>query len=116
MIRVRIPGHLQTLARVSGELEFELGESATIQDVLGAIEERYPMLRGTIRSHGTLERRAFVRFFACERDLSREPVESMLPEPVLQGREPFIVMGAMAGGSRGGSVESRSMRIAKPGL
>ena len=97
MIRVVLPAHLRTLARVDGEVE--LGERlGTQRTVLDALEASYPMLRGTIRDHATGRRRAFVRFFACERDLSHEPPDAPLPDAVVTGAEPFLVVGAMAGG------------------
>lgn len=97
MIRVALPEHLRTLARINGEVELEAA-SPTLGGVLDAIEARYPVLRGTIRDHVTLKRRPFVRFFACEEDLSHEPLETPLPEAVVKGAEPFLVVGAMAGG------------------
>ena len=97
MIRVALPEHLRTLARIDGEVELEVA-SPTLGGVLDAIEARYPVLRGTIRDHATLKRRPFVRFFACEEDLSHEPPETPLPEAVVKGAEPFLVVGAMAGG------------------
>ena len=98
MIRVILPFHLRTLAQVEGEIGVEVASPATIRSVLDAIEARYPMLRGTIRDHVTLKRRPFVRFFACREDLSNEPPETPLPEAVTKGAEPFLVVGAMAGG------------------
>jgi molybdopterin synthase sulfur carrier subunit len=98
MIRVVLPYHLRNLAKVGDELQFDIPEPATIGKVLDAIEERYPVLRGAIRDHGTLKRRPFVRFFACKEDLSHEPVETPLPEAVVRGEEPFMVVGAIAGG------------------
>lgn len=98
MIRVRLPTHLCTLAEIPREIEFELGPETTTRQLLDALEERCPKLRGTIRDYGSLDRRAYVRFFACQRDLSHESVDARLPAPVLRGEEPFIVMGAMAGG------------------
>ena len=98
MIRVEIPGHLRTLAKVEGELTFDLGASPTIGAVLDALEARYPVLRGTIREHGTLKRRAFVRYYACRKDLSHEPAGFPLPAAVVQGEEPFLVIGSIAGG------------------
>ncbi len=98
MIRVVIPTHLRTLARVSGEIELEVSGPVTQRSVLDALEARYPMLRGTIRGHVTKERRAFVRFFACGEDLSHELPDAPLPEAVATGAEPFVVLGAMAGG------------------
>jgi molybdopterin synthase sulfur carrier subunit len=98
MIRVVLPAHLRTLARVNGELKLDVEGPATLGSVLDALEARYPMLRGTIRDHVTLQRRAFVRFFACEQDLSHEPPATPLPEAVATGAEPFLIVGAMAGG------------------
>jgi molybdopterin synthase sulfur carrier subunit len=98
MIRVVLPVHLRTLARVNGEVELEPEGPATVRSVLDAIEARFPVLRGTIRDHVTLRRRPFVRFFACEQDLSLEPPDTPLPEAVIAGTEPFLVVGAMAGG------------------
>ena len=100
MIRVVLPAHLRTLGRIEGEVELDVSGVATQRSVLDALEARYPMLRGTIREHVTLKRRPFVRFFACEEDLSHESPDAPLPEPVLLGREPFLVVGAVAGGSR----------------
>ena len=98
MIRVVLPAHLRTLARVSGEVLLEVASPPTQGAVLDALEARYPMLRGTIRDHATRRRRAFVRFFACGEDLSHEPPDAALPEAVARGAEPFLVIGAMAGG------------------
>jgi hypothetical protein len=98
MIRVILPTHLRTLARVDGEVELLIEGPATPGSVLDALEARYPMLRGTIRDQVTHKRRAFVRFFACEEDLSHEPVDAPLPEAVATGAEPFLIVGAMAGG------------------
>jgi molybdopterin synthase sulfur carrier subunit len=98
MIRVVLPHHLRTLARVGDEVELELNGSATIRSVLDALEAKYPMLRGTIRDHGTLKRRPMVRFFVCGEDLSHESPDTSLPEPIDKGAEPFIIMGAIAGG------------------
>jgi len=98
MIRVVIPAHLRTLARVTGELELELPGEVTQRILLDAIEERYPALRGTIRDHVTKRRRPFIRFFACERDLSLESPDARLPDEVAAGAEPFLVVGAIAGG------------------
>ncbi len=98
MIRVVLPAHLRTLARVDGEVTLDVGGQATQRTVLDAVEACYPMLRGTIRDHVTQQRRPFVRFFACEQDLSHEPADAPLPEPVANGAEPFMVVGAMAGG------------------
>ena len=98
MIRVVLPFHLRNLARVNGEVQLDLDGAVTLGTVLDALENRFPVLRGTIREHGTLKRRAFVRYFACKEDLSHESAEFILPEPVLRGEEPFLVVGAMAGG------------------
>jgi hypothetical protein len=100
MIRVALPAHVRNLARVDREVEIELpaGQPATIANVLDEIERRYPMLKGTIRDHGTKRRRPFLRFFACEEDLSHQDAATPLPEPVARGAEPLLVVGAMAGG------------------
>jgi hypothetical protein len=98
MIRVTLPQHLRTLARVEGEVQLEVEGPATVGAILDALEARYPVLRGAIRDHGTLRRRAFVRFFACEEDLSLEPPDTPLPQAVIEGKEPFMVIGAIAGG------------------
>jgi len=98
MIRVVLPAHLRTIAKVDGEVRLDVDGAVTQRAVLDALEERYPMLRGTIRDQGTKQRRAFVRFYACEEDLSHESPDSPLPEPVVRGTEPFLVIGAMAGG------------------
>ncbi len=98
MIRVVLPFHLRTLSRTEGEFELEVPSPVTLGAVLDAIEDRFPMLRGTIRDHVTLKRRPFVRFYACEQDLSLEPPDTALPEEVVNGKEPFLVVGAMAGG------------------
>jgi sulfur-carrier protein len=98
MIRVVLPYHLRNLARVEGEVELEVAAPVTVQTVLAALEARHPALCGTIRDHGTLKRRPFVRFFACKEDLSNEPPETLLPDAVLSGAEPFLIVGAMAGG------------------
>ncbi|MDP9171613.1 MAG: MoaD/ThiS family protein [Acidobacteriota bacterium] len=102
MIRVVLPAHLRTLAgidpKISGEVELEISGAVTQRSVLNALEARYPMLRGTIRDYGTLERRPFVRFFACEQDLSHEEADALLPEAIALGSEPFLVVGAIAGG------------------
>jgi len=97
-VRVALPQHLRTLAHVSGEVSVEIEGPVTQRSVLDAVEARYPMLRGTIREHGTLQRRAFLRFFACEEDLSHESPDAPLPEAVANGKEPFLVIGAIAGG------------------
>lgn len=98
MIRVILPFHLRTLAHAGSEIALEVPSPVTQRSVLDALEERYPMLRGAIREHGTLQRRAFLRFFACEEDLSHEPPDAPLPEAVVSGKEPFIIIGAIAGG------------------
>ena len=98
MIRVVLPAHLRTLALVTGEVQLEIEGQPTLQAVLTAIEARYPALRGTIRDQSTQQRRPFVRFFACQEDLSHEPVNTVLPPEVLSGEEPFLIVGAMAGG------------------
>ena len=98
MIRVILPAHLRALARVDGEVQLDIADQVTQCAVLDALEARYPMLRGTIRDHRSGKRRAFVRFFACEQDLSHEPPEAPLPEAVVSGAEPYLIVGAMAGG------------------
>jgi molybdopterin synthase sulfur carrier subunit len=98
MIRVVLPAHLRTLARVDGEVALDIAGAVTQRAVLDALEARYPMLRGTVRDHTTLKRRAFVRFFACEQDLSHESPDTPLPDAVATGAEPFLIVGAMAGG------------------
>jgi molybdopterin converting factor small subunit len=98
MIRVVLPAHLRTLARVDGEVKLEVEGQATQHSVLDALEARYPMLRGAIRDHVTQRRRPFVRFFACEQDLSHESPDAPLPDAVATGAEPFLIVGAMAGG------------------
>ena len=98
MIRVALPAHLRTLAHVTGEVKLEVEGAATQRSVLDALEARYPMLGGTIRDHVTQKRRPFVRFFACERDLSLESPDAPLPDAVVTGAEPFLVVGAVAGG------------------
>ena len=98
MIRVLLPYHLRTLARVEGEVQLEVEGSATLCSVLDALEARYPVLRGTIRDRATMLRRPFVRLYACKEDLSHEPPETELPEQVLSGAEPLLIVGAMAGG------------------
>ena len=98
MIRVQLPAHLRTLARVDGEVTVDVAGTASTASVLDALEARYPELRGTIRDHVTRERRPFVRFFASEEDLSHQPPETPLPAAVAEGREPFVVLGAIAGG------------------
>ena len=98
MIRVVLPVHLRTLAHVSGEVKLDVEGQATQRSVLDALEACYPMLRGTVRDHVTQERRPFLRFFACEEDLSHEPTDAPLPDAVVSGKEPFIIIGAIAGG------------------
>ena len=98
MIRVVLPAHLRTLARVNGELKIHVAGAVTQRSVLDALETAYPMLRGTIRDHVTQQRRPFLRFFACEQDLSHESPDVPLPDEVAEGAEPYLVVGAMAGG------------------
>ena len=98
MIRVMLPFHLRTLAHVDGEVEIEIEGRVTQRSVLDALEARYPVLRGTIREHDTCKRRPFIRYFACEQDLSHESPDSPLPAQVAEGTEPFLVVGAIAGG------------------
>jgi len=98
MIRVVLPAHLRSLAKVSGEVTLDLQGPPTMLSVLNELEERYPVLRGTIRDQKTLVRRPFVRFFACQEDYSHEPPETPLPDAVKKGDEPFLIVGAMAGG------------------
>jgi hypothetical protein len=98
VIRVVLPYHLRNLARVAGEVELEVDAPATIGDVLDALEARFPALRGTIRDHGTRQRRPLIRFFACREDLSFDPPDRPLPEAVVNGEEPLRIVGAMAGG------------------
>jgi sulfur-carrier protein len=98
VIRVVLPAHLKNLARVSGEVRLDLAQPVTQRRVLDALEEQYPMLCGTMRDRGTGRRRAFVRFYACEEDLSNESPDAPLPDRVVKGEEPFLVVGAMAGG------------------
>ncbi len=98
MIRVVLPAHLRTLAKVDGEVLLEVDGAVTQRRVLDTLEARYPMLRGTIRDQRSGRRRGFVRFFACEEDLSHEPPDAPLPEPVVAGSEPLLIVGAMAGG------------------
>jgi molybdopterin synthase sulfur carrier subunit len=97
-IRVELPYHLRNLAQVGSEITLEVTRPVSVAAVLDALEERYPMLRGTIRDHGTLKRRPFLRFFACQEDLSMEPMENPLPEAITEGREPLLIIGAIAGG------------------
>ncbi len=98
MIRVALPPHLRTLARVNGEVQLQVEGPPTLRSVLDTLEASYPVLRGTIREHVSLRRRPFVRFFACKEDLSQEPPDTLLPEAVVTGAEPFLIVGAMAGG------------------
>ena len=98
MIRVILPFHLRNLARVGDEVTLEVDGPVTVRSVLDALETRYPMLRGTIREHVTLQRRPFLRFFACEEDVSHQSADALLPEAIAFGKEPFIVIGAIAGG------------------
>ena len=98
MIRVALPAHLRNLASVDGEVVGEVTGNATQRSVLDALEASYPVLSGTIRDHVTLKRRPFVRFFACGQDLSHEPLDALLPEEVVGGKEPYLIVGAMAGG------------------
>ncbi|MGC2325030.1 MAG: MoaD/ThiS family protein [Terriglobales bacterium] len=98
MIRVVIPAHLRTLARVEGEVQLEIEGPVTTRSVLDALEARYPMLQGTIRDHVTQQRRPFLRFFACEEDLSLDSSDNPLPQAVVSGAEPFLIIGAIAGG------------------
>lgn len=106
MIRVELPHHLRTLAQVNGPVSLDVDEPVTLRRALDALEARYPVLRGTIRDHDTQQRRAFLRFFVCEQDWSHESVDAPLPEPVATGREPLLVIGAIAGGC-----EPRPMRL-----
>ena len=98
MIRVELPAHLRTLAQVDGEVKIDVGGEVTQRSVVDALEACYPMLRGTIRDHVTLKRRAFLRFFACEQDLSLDSPDTPLPAAIASGAEPFLVVGAIAGG------------------
>jgi molybdopterin synthase sulfur carrier subunit len=98
MIRIVIPPHLRTLAHVGSEITLDVGDPVTQRSVLDALEAKYPMLRGTIRDHVTLKRRPFLRFFACEEDLSHEAPDTPLPDAVVRGTEPFLIIGAIAGG------------------
>jgi len=98
MIRVELPAHLRTLARAGKEVQLEIGGTVTLRSVLDALEARYPMLQGTIRDHVTQKRRPFLRFFACEEDLSHESPDALLPEAVAKGEEPLLIVGAIAGG------------------
>jgi sulfur-carrier protein len=98
VIRVVLPAHLKSLARVNDEVQFEIDGTVTMSAVVSAIEARYPMLVGTIRDHRTHKRRPFIRYFACQRDLSHDSPETPLPEPIVNGSEPVLIIGAMAGG------------------
>ena len=98
MVRVELPPHLRVLAKVGAEVQLEVAGPVTVASVLDALEAGYPVLRGTIRDHGTYKRRDFMRFFACQRDLSLDPPDKPLPEPVAKGAEPLLVVGALAGG------------------
>jgi sulfur-carrier protein len=98
MIRVVLPAHLKTLAQVHGEVQLEVAGKATAATVIDALEARYPVLRGAVRDPATKQRRPFVRYFACEEDLSHQPTDTPLPDAVVNGTEPFFVIGAMAGG------------------
>ena len=98
MIRVVLPHHLRILAHTGAEVELEVGEPVTMLAVLDALENQFPMLRGTIRDHATRQRRPLVRFFACARDYSHEPFDTLLPDAVISGAEPFLIIGAIAGG------------------
>ncbi len=98
MIRVVLPAHLRTLAKVQGEVQLDLSGAVTQRAILDTLEDRYPMLRGTIRDHVTYRRRPFLRFFACEEDLSHESPDAPVPDAVVSGAEPFLIIGAIAGG------------------
>ena len=98
MVRVALPFHLRTLAQAGPEVELEVASPVTTRTVLDALESRFPMLRGTIRDHVTQQRRPFLRYFACQRDISLESPDDLLPEPIANGAEPFLVVGAIAGG------------------
>ena len=98
MIRVVLPSHLRALARIDGEVQLDVANPVTQRTVLDTLEARYPVLRGTIRGHGSGPRRAFIRFFACEQDLSHQPPDDPLPPAVAAGAEPYLIVGAMAGG------------------
>jgi len=99
MIRVELPGHLRTLAQIKGEVTLEVQGAVTQRSVLDALETVYPMLRGTLRDHVTRQRRPFIRFFACQEDFSHESPDALLPEEVASGKEPFLIVGAIAGGA-----------------
>lgn len=98
MVLVQIPYHLRNLAKVDGDIEVDVPAPVTIRAVLDAIEEKHPVLRGTIRFHDSDKRRPWIRFFACEKDLSHEPTDTVLPDAVAEGKEPFMIIGAIAGG------------------
>ena len=98
MIRVQIPQHLKTLAKVTDEVLIEVPTAATIEGLISALEDLHPVLKGTIRQHVSLKRRPWIRYFACQEDISHEPTDMPLPLPILDGKEPFIVLGAIAGG------------------
>src|SRR5207253_6313156 len=98
MIRIVLPHHLRTLAKVGDEVHVDLNSSATVKSLLDVLEQKYPMLRGTIREHGTLKRRPMVRFFACGEDVSHESPDTSLPDAIVKGEEPLFIMGAIAGG------------------
>lgn len=98
VVRVELPQHLRTLAGVGREISLEVAGTVSVQSVLDALEARYPMLQGTIRDHDTLERRAFLRFFVCEEDWSHEPTDRALPAAIVEGKEPLLIIGAIAGG------------------
>ena len=98
MIRVELPAHLRTLARVEREVELEVSGPITTRSVLDTLEARFPVLKGAIRDHGTLKRRDFLRFFACQEDWTHEPVDAPLPDAIVSGKEPFLIVGAIAGG------------------
>jgi molybdopterin synthase sulfur carrier subunit len=99
VIRIELPGHLRTLAQISGEVTLDVQDPVTLRSVLDALEARYPMLRGTLRDHMTQQRRPFIRFFACQEDLSHESPDAALPAEVASGKEPLLIVGAIAGGS-----------------
>jgi molybdopterin converting factor small subunit len=98
VIRVQLPAHLRVIAKVNGEVKLDVADPVTQRTVIDALEERYPTLRGTIRDHVTSVRRPFIRFYACEEDLSHEPLDAPLPQEVASGKEPYLVIGAMSGG------------------
>jgi hypothetical protein len=98
LIRIIIPYHLKSLAGISGEVQLDVAEPVTLRSALDALEARYPMLRGTIRDHTTGKRRDFIRFYACEQDFSNEPPDAVLPDAVMSGAEPLLIVGAIAGG------------------